>query len=57
MNYLNFTQDGKEIDKTVIIGPIRIFESYKVDGGIKVYDLVIGCNLFCYYENYNCGYS
>lgn len=43
-----FTRELKEIEKTVVIGPIRIFKSYKEDGGIKVYDPVTGCNMFRY---------
>jgi len=52
----HYTQDGEELEKTVIVGPIRIFEAFKEDGQ-KSYDLVIGCNMFRYCENYNCGYS
>lgn len=51
-----FTAGGKEIEKTVIVGPIRIFESLKEEG-IKAYDLVIGCNMFRDCENGHCGYS
>lgn len=52
----HFTENGKEIEKTVVVGPIRIFESLK-EGGQKSYDLVVGCNLFRYCENKKCAYS
>jgi len=48
--------DGKEVEKTVIVGPIRIFESLKEDGQ-KSFDLVIGCNYFRGCENKQCAYS
>ena len=52
----HFTQDGMEFEKTVVIGPIRIFEEYREEGQ-KVYDLVIGCNYFRNCQNMDCGYS
>ncbi len=52
----NYTVDGKEVEKTVIVGPIRIFESSKEDGQ-KSFDLVIGCSLFRFCENKGCAYS
>ena len=52
----NYKVDGKEMEKTVIVGPIRIFESIK-DEGQKAYDLVIGCNLFRFCESKSCAYS
>ena len=52
----NYTVDEKEVEKTVIIGPIRIFESTK-DEGQKSYDLVIGCSFFRFCENKRCSYS
>ncbi len=52
----NYRVDGEEVEKTVIVGPIRIFESLK-DDGQKSYDLVIGCSFFRFCENGNCAYS
>ena len=52
----HYTVDGQEAEKTVIVGPIRIFESLK-DDGQKSFDLVIGCNFFRYCENRKCAYS
>lgn len=52
----HFTIGGEALEKTVIIGPIRIFENLREDGQ-KSYDLVIGCNMFRDCENGHCGYS
>ena len=52
----HYTEDGKEVEKTVIVGPIRIFESIKEEGQ-KAFDLVIGCNYFRGCENKQCAYS
>jgi len=52
----HYTLDGKEVEKVVIVGPIRIFEDLK-ESGQKSFDLVIGCNLFRYCENRQCAYS
>jgi hypothetical protein len=52
----HYTRDGQELEKTVIIGPIRIFEETRGEGQTS-YDLVIGCSLFQFCENKNCAYS
>ncbi len=52
----HFTSEGVELDRTVIIGPIRIFEDIQ-QSGQKVCDLVIGCNMYRNCENTDCGYS
>ena len=52
----HFSIDGKEEEKTVIVGPIRIFETER-DEKQKSYDLVIGCNMFRGCENKLCAYS
>ncbi len=52
----HYTEDGKEIEKTIVVGPIRLFESSK-EAGMKSYDLVIGCNYFRGCENKRCAYS
>ncbi len=52
----HFTKDGVELERTVIIGPIRIFEDF-ADVEKKSYDLVIGCNRFRYCEDKDCAYS
>ena len=52
----HYTRDGQEREKTVIVGPIRIFETLKNEG-VKSFDIIIGCNFFRYCENRSCGYS
>ena len=52
----HFSQDGKEVEKTVFIGPIRIFVEAK-EGGLTTHDLVIGCNWYRGCETKGCGYS
>ncbi|KKM97001.1 hypothetical protein LCGC14_1172350 [marine sediment metagenome] len=52
----HFTLDGAQVEKTVVIGPIRIFEDF-MEAGKKSYDLVIGCNRFRYCEDNHCAYS
>ncbi len=52
----NHPQLVRDKIKTVIVGPIRIFESAKEEGQ-KAFDLVIGCNYFRGCENKQCAYS
>lgn len=45
-----------EREKTVIIGPIRIFEDFNRNAD-KAYEIIIGCNMFRVCTNTDCGYS
>jgi len=52
----HYTLDGLEMEKTVIIGPIKIYETVGRDWQ-KSADLVVGCNFFYDCENMFCAYS
>jgi len=52
----HYILEGKEIEKTVIMGPIRIFETVKEDS-VRAHDIIIGCSRFRACEDVNCAYS